>query len=651
MDTASAQPTGSRAAAQERPAQTTQLLSPQAPDQSRQRGASGVRTSSLGDGLNTGVNTNKANSYLGANPVSSSAGNISSSNVNSQPVNLAHSEASPQAPINSNSNSNQARNIQPAVQNPPVAVPAKGMSRFINMFKSQPSPSQHETHQTADSQLANQTLTLSPSAPASPQSRVPSNTPATKSSRTDLFKRASNPKPLQHTSQPSLSSTSGDGSSMGGKQPSLINFRRQGSGVNPPTPMVSPSSSISLMPEYPLPSDMPMIASATADPAGFVFGVTIAEAAARAGKNGIPDIVVQCVEYLERKNLIDTEGLYRIPGSIKRVKEWAAKFDAYGYSSGGGGGGSGYSAYEADVGPSSFSSSAEHLTVPESLSVLTKRSSSLPNNRAVTGVGLWHANANGCPSTPGFAVNLDNETAPTVASLLKKYLSSVKGKFAPPALWEVLDTIALDINMGPPTPEVVHGIRTHIDAVLLSKEHMHTFAYFMLHLHRVQSLSAINLMTPRNLALCIFVPAKEGAEYVVRYADVIFGNVPLVPAEYIELLPKADPVVAVDVDPSGLMTPPKRWLDSPEPGKKGEEHGVEEGLEDLQIESAKPVGHQPPVASLTPMESPVHDVKRPAFDVAAVNLAGSLTQDMLAAIPSLSSADLTPSAKAGAKET
>ncbi|KAJ3223268.1 hypothetical protein HDU81_009297 [Chytriomyces hyalinus] len=432
---------------------------------------------------------------------------------------------------------------------------------------------------------------------------------------------------------------------MGGKQPSLINFRRQGSGVNPPTPMVSPSSSVAHMQEYPLPSDMPMIASTTAEPAGYVFGVTIAEAAARAGKNGIPDIVVQCVEYLERKNLIDTEGLYRIPGSIKRVKEWAAKFDAYGYSSSGG---SGYSAYEADVGPSSFSSSAEHLTVPESLSVLMKRSSSLPNNRAVTGVGLWHANANGCPSTPGFAVNLDNETAPTVASLLKKYLSSVKGKFAPPALWEVLDTIALDIKMGPPTPEVVHGIRTHIDAVLLSKEHMHTFAYFMLHLHRVQSLSAINLMTPRNLALCIFVPAKEGAEYVVQYADVIFGNVPLVPAEFIELLPKADPVVAVDVDPSGLMTPPKRWLDSPEPGKKGEEHGggsggVEEGMEDLHLES-KPQGYPTAVASLTPVESPNHDLKRPVFE--SVDVAGSLTQDMLAAIPGLSSANLTkPAAK------
>ncbi|ORY40161.1 hypothetical protein BCR33DRAFT_371158 [Rhizoclosmatium globosum] len=52
---------------------------------------------------------------------------------------------------------------------------------------------------------------------------------------------------------------------------------------------------------------------------GPIFNVTIEESASISCKNGIPDIVVQCVEYLERKQVLQTEGLYRVPGSQKRV--------------------------------------------------------------------------------------------------------------------------------------------------------------------------------------------------------------------------------------------------------------------------------------------------------------------------------------------
>ncbi|ORY51422.1 hypothetical protein BCR33DRAFT_733743 [Rhizoclosmatium globosum] len=59
---------------------------------------------------------------------------------------------------------------------------------------------------------------------------------------------------------------------------------------------------------------------------GPIFNTTIQQASSLGCKNGIPDIVVQCVEYLERKKLLNTEGIYRVPGSQKRVKEWALKF-------------------------------------------------------------------------------------------------------------------------------------------------------------------------------------------------------------------------------------------------------------------------------------------------------------------------------------
>ncbi|KAI9328709.1 hypothetical protein BDR26DRAFT_42653 [Obelidium mucronatum] len=62
---------------------------------------------------------------------------------------------------------------------------------------------------------------------------------------------------------------------------------------------------------------------------GPIFNTTILESSSRAGKNGIPDIVIQCIEYLERKGFLKTEGLYRVPGNIKRIKEIYNLFQDY----------------------------------------------------------------------------------------------------------------------------------------------------------------------------------------------------------------------------------------------------------------------------------------------------------------------------------
>ncbi|KAJ3049542.1 hypothetical protein HDU99_008879, partial [Rhizoclosmatium hyalinum] len=47
-------------------------------------------------------------------------------------------------------------------------------------------------------------------------------------------------------------------------------------------------------------------------------------------------------------------------------------------------------------------------------------------------------------------------------------------------------------------------------------------------------------MTAKNLAICIFVTAKEGGEYVIRHADLIFGNIDLVGRETVASLPYSE---------------------------------------------------------------------------------------------------------------
>ncbi|KAI9345349.1 Rho GTPase activation protein [Obelidium mucronatum] len=271
---------------------------------------------------------------------------------------------------------------------------------------------------------------------------------------------------------------------------------------------------------------------------------TIFEAATRAGKNGIPDIVIQCVEFLERMCLLQTEGIYRVPGSVKRVKAWLQRFEAH------------YANHfpTVSLGRSSKvrtkrSSAASTRSLERAATVQQKRISltesrklsvvapapeqqntsdtsivaangsnmalklenppsfldrsavsskssmeksviSLAYEESKRGVGLW--DGDGLFGTPGFSVNLDNETAATVASLLKKFFSSIKGGFTPTELWDPLDQIALDANNEQPSAHAVRNIRSHLQTTFTSRHHLHTFAYFVLHLQRVSSYAEIS---------------------------------------------------------------------------------------------------------------------------------------------------------------
>ncbi|ORY41408.1 Rho GTPase activation protein [Rhizoclosmatium globosum] len=322
---------------------------------------------------------------------------------------------------------------------------------------------------------------------------------------------------------------------------------------------------------------------------GPIFNSTIQQASTLGCKNGIPDIVVQCVEYLERKKLLSTEGLYRVPGSQKRVKEWCNKYqEVYkerekrssvldrrrtmrkpmsrpkSLSA---------SSIKKDtttdtmmsigidqiVRPKKKSAEETNLSLmvaagslsgvkitPDELQLLSSPAGSYSSiNQSIIslkfeeskrGVGLW--GSDGLFSTVGFPVALDNETPSTVASLLKRFFSSIKDNFIPHGFWAEIDSIAITSTANsPPSEDILNKIRFYIELNIPSRQHLHTFAYFLLHLQRVAALAETNMMTPKNLALCIFTSAKEGGEFVIRYADLIFGNIDIVGREAVACLP------------------------------------------------------------------------------------------------------------------
>ncbi|KAI9347334.1 hypothetical protein BDR26DRAFT_931565 [Obelidium mucronatum] len=309
------------------------------------------------------------------------------------------------------------------------------------------------------------------------------------------------------------------------------------------------------------------------DKEGPLFNTTIYEASMRAGKNGIPDIVIQCVEYLVHSCIHKVDGDTIATPQLKRSSE--VKSSRRGsvtelIHSEGIGAAAGIQRRQT------VSSRVDQLQVPEptaisdvndcshfaisgsnaelaptettktALSISTATTSNTnkslitsPFEESKRGVGLW--DDEGIFGTVGFPFQLELETPGTVASLLKKYLSSIKGGFVPDGFWKEMDEIAKVCGVvQPPTTPIIEQIKTLIQDKFPSKQHIHTFAYFVLHLQQVASYADTNFMTPRNLVLCIFISAGDGGELLIRHADVVFGNVDLVGRETVALLPKLE---------------------------------------------------------------------------------------------------------------
>jgi hypothetical protein len=63
----------------------------------------------------------------------------------------------------------------------------------------------------------------------------------------------------------------------------------------------------------------------------YLYGIPLELSVARAGSHGVPDILLCCISYIEsvgNGSGLKSEGIYRIPGSARRVREWMEKFEA-----------------------------------------------------------------------------------------------------------------------------------------------------------------------------------------------------------------------------------------------------------------------------------------------------------------------------------
>jgi hypothetical protein len=59
-----------------------------------------------------------------------------------------------------------------------------------------------------------------------------------------------------------------------------------------------------------------------------LFGTPLQALPARCGlKNAVPVVIIKCCEYLQQQNIIETEGILRVPGAPGKVEELKDLFD------------------------------------------------------------------------------------------------------------------------------------------------------------------------------------------------------------------------------------------------------------------------------------------------------------------------------------
>ncbi|KAI9360440.1 Rho GTPase activation protein [Zopfochytrium polystomum] len=227
--------------------------------------------------------------------------------------------------------------------------------------------------------------------------------------------------------------------------------------------------------------DIATLMSGFEEEEGYIFGVPLEVAVARAGKNGVPDIVLGCIDHLEKSELVH-EGLYRVPGSARRVKEWIEKFES--------------AAMESWPDLSTASSDPKLSRIP--------------------------------PSTKGPVVSFDGESPSTVASLLKKFFIRVKGGLMGDGqIWRDLDVIFADPSIprgagGSPTSQLVLAVRNHLENFLPTPCHLRTVALYVCHLQRVSAAAETNKMTVQNLAIVAFPGGGLAAEMMIQWARELF---------------------------------------------------------------------------------------------------------------------------------
>ncbi|KAJ3043990.1 hypothetical protein HDV00_003517 [Rhizophlyctis rosea] len=189
-----------------------------------------------------------------------------------------------------------------------------------------------------------------------------------------------------------------------------------------------------------------------------IFEVPLIAVVKKAGTNNIPNVVIACITYVEERGL-DAEGLYRVPGSARRVKSWQETFDH-----------------------DEFNGWRDE-NIATVASVLKKFFANLPSG------GLFGPNSDG----------------------LKKRLNSI-----------VTDHLFRQPATDPDQVKATR-VHTALGTYLPTSAHYATIKCFMTHLHRVSLHAATNRMPPKNLALAIFPGMVDAGEFMISHAGEVFS--------------------------------------------------------------------------------------------------------------------------------
>ncbi|KAJ3321290.1 hypothetical protein HDU76_014133 [Blyttiomyces sp. JEL0837] len=285
---------------------------------------------------------------------------------------------------------------------------------------------------------------------------------------------------------------------------------------------------------------------------GYLFGTGLEVAVERAGRDGVPDIVRICVDHLDRVGLI-VEGLYRIPGSAKRVKEWAERFEDAAVKSrpvvGGSGGnvigggdlagnGNGEAAVDKDASGGESVSMIGGVVAGGAEGVSDEFRSGGSGNKSVVGEDGGQGTPTTAaaaamslsqetripPPTEGPVISFENESPATVASLLKRFIGRIKGGFVGDgSVFRELETLLNGVNVNEDLPlPLISNIRRVIQSHMPTACHLRTFAYFIQHLHRIYLHAEQNKMTAANLAIVTFPTGGTALEALIRIAPQVF---------------------------------------------------------------------------------------------------------------------------------
>jgi hypothetical protein len=274
------------------------------------------------------------------------------------------------------------------------------------------------------------------------------------------------------------------------------------------------------------------------DEEGFIFGVPLELSVARCGVAGkIPLVVWACIRFLEKEGerRLETEGIYRVPGSMRRMKDWAKEYERFGRKVG------------ADIGMGSVNrleilgEGVEGEAVMEddvkALKKLLGSYETVSTNVDLLDAAGDEGNYNGIPK-------LAMESVATVASLLKKYLGTIPGTVLGGGLelWAELDgfvnqqlkdqSVATAAAAAPTStgtaaspPSFIRQLRTMLFTRIPHPVYLYTSAYLFRHLNRIAKFSEKNKMTPENLGIVFFPYGFRVAGVLIECADVVFEGV------------------------------------------------------------------------------------------------------------------------------